>query len=315
MLNKNKILKVSITILMTIIFAIPGECKFKQNVQDLSTELITDITHINISLSDSKNIKKIENLIKNQNPKALYVEQWITVEKGNEKFMQNLYKIAHKHNVKVYIFIGKDSWFGRKGLVNSLTAYDQYGKYIDGVILKAQPNRTNIWKKNLDFQAQILNQMLDAYLAIHLEAKKRNKQFIADFPFWFSDYQGPKKNFSENVCDYADKVIFLIDDLDKLQNLDIKWNNITCPYNIDLTKHATLITDDDISDMYKTIKSKLSFYSNFNGFIVDSDTQVDFKKLNEEIAETRKNSTKDISIETSEEKDKNTKEINTKSPN
>ena len=125
--------------------------------------------------------------------------------------------------------------------------------------------------------------MLDAYSAIYIEAKKRNKQFIADFPFWFSDYKGPKKGFSENVCDYTDKVIFLIDDIEKLEKLDIKWNNITCAYNIDLTKHATVLSDDDISDIYKIIKSKLTFYANFNGFIVDSDSRVNFKEIDKQV--------------------------------
>ena len=124
--------------------------------------------------------------------------------------------------------------------------------------------------------------MLDIYFAIYVEAKKRNKQFIADFPFWFSDYKGPKKNFSEHVCDFTDKVIFLIDDVEKLEKLDIKWNDITCTYNIDLTRHATVLSDDDINDIYKAIKSKLVFNSKFNGFIVDSDSTVNFKEIDKQ---------------------------------
>ena len=268
-----------VTILLLLTFSSSSYAKFKSNEQFNDKELLTDITHINIAPKIAKDIESVEQLVKTKRPKAIYIEQWILAEKGNENLLQKLHKIAHNHEAKLYLFVGRDSWFGRKGLVNVLAALDQYGNYIDGIILKTQPNKTNIWKDNINFQAQILNQMLDAYSAIYTEAKKRNKQFVADFPFWFSDYQGPKKGFTENVCEYTDKVIFLIDDIEKLKKLDIKWNDITCLYNIDLTKHATVLSDDDISDMYKIIKSKLTFYSNFNGFIVDSDSRVNFKEI------------------------------------
>ena len=256
----------------------PSEAKSKIHEPINDKILLTEIRHINIGPRLAKDIKSVEELVKSKRPKAIYIEQWILSEKGNENLLKKLYKIAHKYDAHLYLFVGKDSWFGRRGLVNVLASLDQYENYIDGIILKNQPNKTNIWKKDdLNFQAQILNQMLDAYSAIYTEAKKRNKQFIADFPFWLSDYQGPKKGFSENVCDYTDKVIFLIDDIEKLEKLDIKWNDITCAYNIDLTKHTTALSDDDISDMYKTIKSKLIFYANFNGFIIDSDSKVNFE--------------------------------------
>ena len=276
--HKKKLISIVIAIIIAITSCYSSEAKFKASEPIDEKVLLTDITHINIAAKLAKNIKSVEELVKSKRPKAIYIEQWILVEKGNENLLQKLYKIAHKYDAKLYLFIGRDSWFGRKGLVNTLAAYDQYGNYIDGIILKTQPNKINIWKDNLNFQAQILNQMLDAYSAVYIEAKKKNKQFIADFPFWFSDYQGPKKGFSENVCDYTDKVIFLIDDIEKLEKLDIKWNDITCPYNIDLTKHAAVLSDDDINDIYKTIKSKITLYSNFNGFIVDSDSRVDFNK-------------------------------------
>ncbi len=275
---KKKLISIVIAIIAILTPCYSSEAKSKTSEQIDKKVLLTDITHINIASRLAKDVKSVELLVKSKRPKAIYIEQWVVAEKGNENLLQKLHKIAHKYNARLYLFIGRDTWFGRRGLVNTLSAFDQYGNHIDGIILKIQPNKTNIWKDDLNFQAQILNQMLDAYSAIYIEAKKRNKQFIADFPFWFSDYLGPKKGFSENVCDYTDKVIFLIDDIEKLEKLDIKWNDITCAYNIDLTKHATVLSDDDVSDMYKTIKSKLTFYSNFNGFIVDSDSSVDFDK-------------------------------------
>ena len=279
---KKRLISLIITAITTITFCCTAEAKHLKKEPIAKEILLSNINHINIAAKTAKNIKSIEELIKSRRPKAVYIEQWILAEKGNENLLKKINKIAHKYDAKFYLFVGRDSWFGRKGLVNVLAALDQYGNHEDGIILKNQPNKTNIWKKeDLNFQAQILNQMLDAYSAIYIEAKKRNKQFIADFPFWFSDYQGPKEGFSENVCDYTDKVIFLIDDIEKLEKLDIKWNDITCAYNIDLTKYATVLSDDDISDMYKIIKSKLTFYSNFNGFIVDSDSRVNFKEIDE----------------------------------
>lgn len=282
MRNNKNLISTIIAILATIISFYPSEAKFKTNNQigEINRkDFLTDITHINIAARTAKNIKLVEQLVESKKLKAIYIEQWILAEKGNENLLPKLYKIAHKNKIKLYLFIGRDSWFGRRGLVNVIAALDQYGNHIDGIILKTQPNKTNVWKDDVNFQAQVLNQMLDSYSAIYAETKRRNKQFIADFPFWFSDYQGPKKSFSENVCDYTDKVIFLIDDIDKLEKLNIKWNDITCLYSIDLTKHAAVLSDDDISDMYKMIKSKLIFYSNFNGFIVDSDSMVDFNAI------------------------------------
>ncbi len=281
---KKNLISLMIVAITTIAFCCTSEGKYlKKEGINAKEVLLNNTNHINITARTAKNIKSIEELIKSKRPKAIYIEQWILVEKGNENLLKKLNKIAHKYDAKFYLFVGRNSWFGRKGLINVLAALDQYGDHIDGIILKNQPNKTNIWKDDIEFQAQILNQMLDAYSAIYIEAKKRNKQFIADFPFWFSDYKGPKKGFSENICDYTDKVIFLIDDIEKLEKLDIKWNDITCAYNIDLTKHATTFSDDDISDMYKIIKSKLTFYANFNGFIVDSDSMVNFKEIDDQV--------------------------------
>ena len=278
MINKQKTISIVVATIAMLVCCLSSEAKSKIYNPINDKILLTEIRHINIVPRLAKNIKSVEELIKLKRPKAVYIEQWILAEKGNENLLNKLYKIAHNYDAHLYLFVGKDSWFGRRGLVNVLASLDQYEKHIDGIILKNQPNKTNIWKKDdLNFQAQILNQMLDAYSAIYTETKKRNKLFIADFPFWFSDYQGPKKGFSENVCDYTDKVIFLIDDIEKLEKSDIQWNDITCAYNIDLTKHATALSDDDTKEMYKTIKSKLIFYANFNGFIIDSDSKVNFK--------------------------------------
>ena len=288
---KKNLIHILVTIITIIIFCPTSEAKLKNPEQINEKDFLTNINHINIAARATKDIKIVEQLIKSKRPKAIYIEQWILAEKGNEKILPKLYKIAHKNDTKLYLFIGRDSWFGRRGLVNVLAAFDQYGSYIDGEVLKTQPNKTNIWKDDVNFQAQVLNQMLDAYSAISTEAKKRNKQFIVDFPFWFSDYEGPKKSFSENVCDYTDKVIFLIDDIEKLEKLNVKWNDITCSYNIDLTKHATVFSDDDIGDLYKIIKSKLVFYSNFNGFIVDSDSRIDFNGIDKEVMQNKPSDT------------------------
>ena len=285
---KNNLACIIVAIALAMIFCHLSEAKFKTDEQINEKELLTDINHINITVRTAKNIDLVESLIKEKRPKAIYIEQWIIAEKGNENLLEQLHKITHKYEAKLYLFVGRDNWFGRRGLVNVLAALDQYGDHIDGIILKTQPNKINIWKDSTEFQAQILNQMLDAYSAIYIEAKRRNKLFIVDFPFWLSDYNGPKKNFSESVCDYTDKVIFLIDDLKVLEKLDLKWNDITCLYSIDLTKHATQLSDDDISEMYKIIKSKFIFYSNFNGFIVDSDSKVDFKEIENQIENTSK---------------------------
>ncbi len=263
----NNTKKILLCILIASIITLNNQCFSKE---------LTDLTHINLSPRIVKDIKQVEKLIEEKEPKAIYIEQWILAEKGNEHLLRKLHKIANKHDTKLYLFVGKDSWIGRKGVINVIAALDEYGGDIDGIVLKHQPNKTNIWKNSVDFQVQILNHMLDAYSAIHMETKKRNKQFIIDFPYWYTDYKGPKRHFSENACEFADKIILLIDNIDMLEKLDVKWNDVTCVYNIDLTKHVTLLTDDDVNDIYKLIKSKFTFYSNFNGFIIDSDSDLKF---------------------------------------
>ena len=240
---------------------------------------LSSTLEINLTLKNTKDLNEIKTIIKEKMPKIIYIEQWMLLEKGNENLLKKLYKITKKNDIKLLLFIGRNSWIGKRGVVNALTSIEQYGDSIDGIVLRTQPDKLNIWDKNdIRVQAEILNQMLDAYSAINIELKKRNKSFVAEFPFWYSDYKGPTKNFSQNVCDFADKIIFLIDDTSKLEDLNIKWNDVPCRYSIDLTKKALGQTLEDPDDIYKVIKSKLVFYQNFSSYIIDSDY-----RLNEEL--------------------------------
>ena len=235
---------------------------------------LTNLNHINITIESIKDLKELKRLICLRNPKAIYIEQWILEEPGNKNLIKKLQKIAKKTSCKFYLVVGRSSWFGRRGVINTIDNLNKYGKYIDGIVLRVEPNKVNVWKDDIGVQAQILNQMLDAYSAIYHETKKRDKAFIAEFPFWLSDYKGPLKSFSQNVCDYTDKIIFLIDDLEKLEKLDM-WNNVTCMYNINLTKRASGQTEESIHETFKKLKTKLTFYSNFNGFIIDSNSTLE----------------------------------------
>lgn len=233
---------------------------------------LSDLNHINITSDSTKNLRQLKELIAIKKPKAICIEQWILEESGNKSLIKKLQSIAKKNKVRFYLIIGRNSWFGKRGVANTLEFLNRYEKHIDGIILRIEPNKVNVWKDDLSIHAQVLNQMLDAYSAIHYETKKRNKSFFVEFPFWLSDYQGPKKSFAEMACDYSDKVIFLIDNLEKLNDLTIKWNDVTCIYNIDITKRATMQTEEQIHETLKKLNSKLTYYANFNGYIVDSDS-------------------------------------------
>ncbi len=235
---------------------------------------LTDLNHINITNDLAKDIKQIKELVNRKRPKALYIEQWLLLEPHNKKLLSDLHKITKKYNAKLYLVIGKNTWFGHRGVSNTLEAYKLYGKEVDGIVLRVEPNKANVWKDDMGLKAQVLNQMLDAYSAIHNKFKKENKQFVAEFPFWLSDFKGPLRSFPEDVCHYADKIIFLIDDPEKLDTLEIKWNDVTCRYNINLTKRATTQTEESLNEIYKKLKTNLTFYSNFNGFIIDSDSKL-----------------------------------------
>lgn len=230
-----------------------------------------NINYLNITNESTKNKKELKKLIKTYEPKAIIVEQWILLEPNNKKLLKKLHKLTKKLNMKLYLATGKNSWFGRRGLANAVDSLKEYGKHIDGLILRTEPNKLNVWKDDMSIKAQILNQMLDAYSAILIESKKQDKKFIAEFPFWFTDFEGPLKTFSQNVCDFSNEIIFLIDDLKKLEELTIDWNNVTCRYSINLSKRATGLDDEKIKETFNKLNSNRAFYSNFAGFIIDLD--------------------------------------------
>lgn len=274
--------KLLILLIISYLIFIPASFANEKNTEQLLKEkeiYLTNLNHINITYEAAGNINKIKELIKEKKPKAIYIEQWIIADPKHKKLLKQLWEIVKKEQIKLYLVIGKNTWWGDRGKANAIGAYDLYGKYIDGLVLRIEPNKTNLWKKIEDdpifnAKATILNLMLDAYSAIYLEAKKRKKAFIAEFPFWFSDFKGPYKSFSQNVCDYAHKVSFLIDNIEKLEELDLPWNSVTCTYNINLTKRALSQTDEGIKEIYNKLKTHLTFYANFNGFIIDSDSKL-----------------------------------------
>lgn len=282
--SNKKISCYDLFILFTVLYLIfiPASFANEQNTEQLLKEkeiYLTNLNHINITYETAENTKKIKELIKEKKPKAIYIEQWIIADPKHKKLLKQLRGMTTKDQIKLYLVIGKNTWWGDRGKANAIGAYDLYGKYIDGLVLRIEPNKTNLWKKIEDepifnAKATLLNLMLDAYSAIYLEAKKRKKAFIAEFPFWFTDFKGPYKSFSQNVCDYAHKVSFLIDSTEKLEELDLPWNSVTCTYNINLTKRALSQTDEGIKEIYNKLKTNLTFYANFNGFIIDSDSKL-----------------------------------------
>ena len=278
-LNMNQKLKLyKLIILIILIIEIsfsPCFAKSKEKLVDKSIYL-TSLNNINITNDATKDLKTLKKLLNEKKPKAIYLEQWITMEPHNKNLLKNLKKIAAKNDIKFFLVIGKNVWFGDRGVKNTLAALNTYGEYIDGIVLRVEPNKSNIWKKEDDgLKVQILNLMLDAYAAIHKETRKRDKIFYAEFPFWLSDFKGPKNTFSQDACLYTDKLIFLIDDPDKLDKLNIRWNDTSCAYNIDLTKRATNQTEDSVREIFHKLKEKLVLYSNFNGYIVDSDSTLE----------------------------------------
>lgn len=272
----SKIKNISITMGLLVLLNFYQFTYAQDNVNIFSGKQIylTNLNNINITNEAAHNKNILKRIIEDKRPKALYIEQWIIEESKDKKLLKKLHKTAHKYGLKLYLVTGKNSWFGTRGVSNTIEVFNKYDEFVDGIVLRTEPNKVNVWKDDISIQVQILNQMLDAYSAIYTEAKKRNKIFIAEFPFWFSDFRGPLKSFSENVCEYVDKVIFLIDNTKKLDELEIKWNDVTCPYNINLTKRANKQTEQSLEETYKKIKAKLTFYSNFNGYIIDSDSSL-----------------------------------------
>lgn len=256
----------------TIIVCLLTLCIVKVSAEEEKKDFLINTIGLNITNDDTKDIKNLNQLIKTKRPKAIYLEQWILLELQNKKLLKKLHKIAKKIDSKLYLVIGKNSWFGDRGISNTLDYLNFYEKDIDGIVLRVEPNKINVWKDDISITTQILNQMLDAYLGIYKETRKRNKVFVVEFPFWYSDFIGPLRSFPEDACAYSNRVSFLIDKPEKLKELK-NWNNISCLYNINLTKRATTHTEEELANIYNELKEKLSFYSNFNGFILDSDTK------------------------------------------
>ena len=265
----NKIINRKIFIVITSACLLLAFFSSKVNAQEKKQFLINTIG-LNITNNDTKDLKNLKQLIKDKRPKAIYLEQWILLEPGNKKLLKKLHKIAKSSDSKLHLVVGKNSWFGDRGISNTLEYLNFYEKDIDGIVLRTEPNKINVWKDDIAITTQILNQMLDAYLEIYKEARKRNKIFVVEFPFWYNDFLGPFRSFPEDACAYSNRVSFLIDKPEKLKELK-NWNNISCLYNINLTKRATTHTEEEIASIYNELKEELSFYSNFNGFIIDSD--------------------------------------------
>lgn len=227
----------------------------------------------------SEDKEKLEELLKTKKTKAVYIEEWLLQESKDKNFLKKLRKITNNYECKLFLVTGRNIWFGKRGVDGIISAYNNYESNIDGIVFRIEPNKSNVWKDDLDIQAQILNQMLDAFSAIYSETRKRNKIFIVEVPFWLSEFHGPNKSFTEDICSYTDKIVFLIDDKEKLDKLESKWNDVTCPYNINLGKRATRqSTEAEISELYTKVQEKLIFYSNFNGYIIDTDSTLDNKR-------------------------------------
>lgn len=270
--TKRKVLIVFLV--FTIILTTSGMPRVFSKEKTLNkSAFLTNIHQVNITIDSTKNIKNLKNIIKNKRPKLIYLEQWVLEEPGNKRLLKKIYKIAKKNDVKLFLVIGKNIWVGKRGVHNTINAFNAYGKYIDGIVLRVEPNKTNIWKnQDESMKSQLLNLLLEGYAGAYKESKNRDKKFHVEFPFWYSDFNGPIKVFSQDACDFCDSVHFLIDDIEKLETLKIKWNEITCPYSINITKRANGHDKESLQKIYNKINLDLTFYSNFRGFIVDSDS-------------------------------------------
>lgn len=267
--NKKVIVILILSSLACFLTSIPLLAKEKHLDKNV---FLTDLNHVNLTLQTATDKNELKKLIMDKKPKVLYLEEWILSEKGNTNVLKKIYKQAKKNDIKLYLVVGRNQWIGTKGVNSTLYSLDKYENYIDGIVLRTEPNKLNVWKDDMSIKAQILNLMLDAYSAIHINAKKRNKKFIASFPFWFAEFKGPLGTFSQDTCKYVDKIIFLIDKPEKINEIEVRWNDITCPYNINLTKRALQQDEDGIHEIYYKLKNKLVLYSNFQGYIIDSDS-------------------------------------------
>jgi hypothetical protein len=240
--------------------------------------ILTNLSNLILNKDCAEDITKLEEVLKVRRPRNVFIEHWIVQESTNKKLLKEIRKVTNKYNSKLYFVTGKNTWFGQRAAEHLIPLYKEYGKYIDGIVLRIEPNRVNIWREDDDsMKVQVLNQMLDGYAAVYSFAKKIGKSFIVEFPFWLTDFQGPKRTFPDDACIYADKVIFLIDNEEKLNTINIPWNDITCHYLINLGKRATRQNDEKIKEIYQTLNKKLILNSTFSGYIIDSDSSLDNK--------------------------------------
>lgn len=232
--------------------------------------------NLNITKDMTSDLKKLQELIKVKAPKNIFVEHWLVEDKGNEKLLKTLKKAAKKHKATLFLVVGANMWVGDRGIEKTLTVFKKYEKQIDGIVLRTEPNRTSVWERGPELAAQLLNLQLDAYDGIKFEMMKKDKLLLAEYPFWFSDYTGPKGlNYSEDVCKYTDGIIFLIDSEERLEEYEIPWNKVGCNYFIDYGVRASrLKTDERINYYHKIITERLKFKDNFKGFIVDSNSKL-----------------------------------------
>ncbi|MBI1858710.1 MAG: hypothetical protein HYR97_06340 [Candidatus Melainabacteria bacterium] len=214
------------------------------------------IENINITTEAVGNLNELQKQINNLHPKNIFIEERLLYQKKNNNILKDLKKIAKKNSSKLFVVVGKNTWIGKRG--------------ID--ILRLEPNKTNIWQNHeLEYKAQMLNHMLDAYSAISKETAKYGKEFVAEFPYWLADFQGPLRTFSQDACLYADRVVLLIDDEDMYEVLGNKWNDLFCHYHISLSKKANSKTNPEIVKLHKKFNNELSFDSYFKGYIFDLD--------------------------------------------
>lgn len=250
----------------------------KESIQTPREVLLTNLNNIILTKEYAEDKNKLEEILKIKRPKNVFIEHWIIQESSNKKLLKDIRKVASEYNAKLYFVTGKNTWFGQRAVDNLIPLYNAYGEYIDGIVLRIEPNKINLWKDNEEsLKIQVLNQMLDGYSAVYSHAKKIGKSFIVEIPFWLTDFQGPKRTFPDDACMYSDKVIFLIDNEEKLDTIEIAWNDITCPYLINLGKRATRQNEEKVKQIYSKLNKKLTLYSNFGGYIVDSDSTIDNK--------------------------------------
>jgi len=237
--------------------------------------ILTNLNNIILNKDCAEDKNKLEEILRIKRPRNVFIEHWIIQESTNKKLLKEVRKITNKYNSKLYFVTGRNTWFGQRAAEHILPLYKEYGEYIDGIVLRIEPNRVNLWKEDDDsMKVQVLNQMLDGYSVVYSYAQKIGKSFIVEFPFWLTDFQGPKRTFSDDACIYADKVIFLIDNEEKLDTLEIAWNDITCHYLINLGKRATRQNEEKIKEIYNKLNKKLTLYSNFGGYIIDADSSL-----------------------------------------